>query len=70
MINLGILILRSAKREQPYPQILRNLKFVQVEGGFVEFYLNFVAGFSDKGLSWLEPYEGKLSRTVPRGGDL
>ncbi|MDX5461993.1 MAG: hypothetical protein O7157_00195 [Wolbachia endosymbiont of Tetragnatha montana] len=27
-----------------------------------------VAGSHEKDLRWLEPYEGKLSRTVLRGG--
>ncbi len=29
---------------------------------------NFEAGSREKNLRWLEPYEGKLSRTVLRGG--
>ena len=30
----------------------------------------FDAGFREKNLRWLEPYEGKLSRTVLRGGNV
>jgi hypothetical protein len=30
----------------------------------------FDAGFREKNLRWLEPYEGKLSRTVLRGGNI
>ena len=30
--------------------------------------LKFDAGSQGKSLRWLEPYDGKLSRTVPRGG--
>ena len=31
--------------------------------------LKFVVGFQCESLRWLEPYEGKLSRTILRGGD-
>lgn len=33
------------------------------------YLVDIVAGSSEKSLSWLEPYEGKLSRTVLRGGN-
>ena len=32
-------------------------------------FYNFGAGLTVKGLRWLEPYDGKLSRTVLRGGN-
>ncbi|WP_162848918.1 hypothetical protein [Wolbachia endosymbiont of Laodelphax striatellus] len=33
-----------------------------------EYLKENVAGSQEKDLRWLEPYEGKLSSTVPRGG--
>ncbi|WP_338406059.1 hypothetical protein [Wolbachia endosymbiont (group A) of Longitarsus flavicornis] len=33
-----------------------------------KYSIKTVAGSKEKDLRWLEPYEGKLSRTVPRGG--
>jgi len=31
--------------------------------------LQFVAGSQWESLRWLEPYDAKVSRTVPRGAD-